>query len=116
MIDSPTYASLKEAKARCIALGLQLPEIYTANQMNLLSDFLRQNNIVQCFAGIEPDMSDAIPRHIATQYPIWKTAFTEIYDCTSKNPAAIDITYNLDDGHAKYYYTSDKKLCTTHDV
>jgi len=117
VIDTPTYASFKESKARCIALGLQLPEIYTANQMNLLSDFLRQNNIAQCFAGIEPDMSDAIPRHIAIQYPIWKTAYTEIYDCTAKNnPAAIDITYTLDDGHAKYYYTSDKKLCTTRDV
>ena len=115
LIPDPQYASFKEARARCQALGMQLPEIYTDNDANLLNFFLSKNNIAQIFAGIEPDMSDAIPRHISTQYPVWKTAYKEFYECNGKNPNA-DIGWSIDDGHAKFLYTKDRKLCVSRDT
>ena len=114
LIDIPTYSSFKEAKARCNALGLQLPEIYSAGQLNLLSEFLKKNFISQCFAGIEPDLSDSIPRHISTQYPIWKTACTRFRYCDSEVDK--DLGWNIDDGHAKFMYKADKSLCASLDI
>ena len=115
LVPTPMWSSFKEAKARCIALGKQLPEIYTTNQRNQLMDFLKENSIAQCFAGIEPDLSDAIPRHISTQYPIWKTAYQKFHECGGSQPET-DIGWSIDDGHAKYLYTGDGKLCVSRDV
>jgi len=114
LINTPQYSSFKEAKARCIALGLQLPEVYSANQLNLLSEFLKKNFISQCFAGIEPDLSDSIPRHISTQYPIWKTACTRFRYCDSEQDK--DLGWTIDDGHAKFMYKADKSLCASLDI
>ena len=114
LVNTPVYASFKEAKARCMALGMQLPEIYTQNQLNKLTDFLHQNSLAQCFAGIEPDLSDSIPRHISTQYPIWKTAYETFAECINMSPT--DLSWSVDDGHAKYMYTSSGKLCVSRDV
>ena len=108
-------ASFKEAKARCAALGMQLPEIYSINQQSKLVDFLNVNNIAQCFAGIEPDLSDSIPRHISTQYPIWKTAYDRFFECGGTR-SQTDLGWTMDDGHAKFLYTSDGKLCVSRDV
>jgi len=113
VIDDPFYTSFKEAKARCTALGMQLPEMYTETQVSQLMAFMKSKNIAQCFAGIEPDMSDSIARHISTQYPVWRTAFTSIFECDGKKPT--ELFWTLDDGHAKFLYTSDRKLCVTWD-
>ena len=113
LIDKPHYSSFKEAKARCIALGMQLPEIYQNSQADLLMEFLKKNNIAQIFAGIEPDMTDSIPRHISTQYPIWATAFTKFQECGGR---VIDLGWSLDDGHAKFLYTSERLVCVTLDT
>jgi hypothetical protein len=115
LVPEPTYASFKEAKARCMALGMQLPEIYTVDQKSKLIDFLNKNSIAQCFAGIEPDLSDSIPRHISTQYPVWKTAYTEFHECGGNKPLT-DVGWTLDDGHAKFLYTSDGMLCAAREV
>ena len=61
LVASPFYASFKEAKARCVALGMQLPEIYSEDQKNALLDFMKKNAISQVFAGIEFDFADSIP-------------------------------------------------------
>ena len=114
LVNTPEYVSFKEAKARCMALGMQLPEIYTRTQLDKLTDFMSQNSIAQCFAGIEPDLSDAIPRHISTQYPIWKTGYESFVECISMKPA--DLGWSIDDGHAKFLYTSDRKLCVSRDI
>ena len=114
LIPVPIWASFKEAKARCIALGKQLPEIYTQKQRDQLLDFLKAKNISQCFAGIEPDLSDAIPRHISTQYPIWKSVYTKAYECAGSQ-SELDLGWSIDDGHAKFLYKSDGKLCISRD-
>ena len=115
LVSQPIYASFKEAKALCEALGKQLPEIYTVNQRSMLVDFLNKNNLAQCFAGIEPDLSDAIPRYISTQYPIWKTVYTQLNDCAENKPVSY-LDWAVDDGHAKYLYTSDNLLCVSRDI
>ena len=114
LVASPFYASFKEAKARCVALGMQLPEIYSEDQKNALLDFMKKNAISQVFAGIEFDFADSIPRHISTQYPIWKTVYDEIYECHKGHKTQLH--WLLDDGHAKYLYTSERRLCATWDT
>ena len=114
LVETPIYASFKEAKARCIALGMQLPEIYTQNEISRLTDFMNKNSIPQCFAGIEPDLSDSIPRHISTQYPIWKTAYETFAECINMSPTVL--SWSVDDGHAKYMYTNAHKLCVSRDI
>ena len=115
LVSQPTYASFKEAKARCMALGLQLPEMYTDKQINALTEFIGKNGIAQVFAGIEPDLSDAIPRHISTQYPIWKTAYKTFHECHGDRPQ-VDVGWTIDDGHAKFLYTSQRQLCVSRDT
>ena len=113
-VEEPQSASFKVAKARCEALGMQLPELYTRFHARELTDFMKSRSITQCFAGIEPDLADSIPRHISTQYPIWKTVLTEFINCATKQAENLAIT--LDDGHAKFLYTSDGKLCVSRDT
>ena len=114
LVPSPIYASFKEAKARCTALGMQLPELYQANDMKLFTDFLNKNSITHAFAGMEPDLSDSIIRHISTQYPIWKTVYTDLYDCSKGTK--VDLGWSLDDGHSKFLYTNKGTLCVSRDT
>jgi len=94
--------------------AVQLPEIYSVNQLNKLSEFLGKNSIPQCFAGMEPHLSDSIPRHISTQYPIWKTACKRFRYCDSEQDR--DLGWTIDDGHAKFMYKADKSLCASLDM
>jgi len=64
--------TFKEAKARCEALGFQLPEIYTSEEAVEFSQFAKRTGIQLAYAGIELDDQQWIFRHIATQLPIWK--------------------------------------------
>ena len=113
LINDPVYLSYKEAKARCLAMGMQLPEIYDTNRQKALTEFMRKNSIALCFAGIEPDLSDSIPRHVSTQYPIWKTAYTKFRICGTNEDS--DIGWSIDDGHAKFMYSINESLCVSHD-
>ena len=89
LIPHPPKASFKQAMSRCHVLGMQLPEVYSTMQMDLLSTFLRANRIPRCFAGIQPDLADAIFRFVATGFPIWRTPHTDIYDHTGKKVNSI---------------------------
>jgi len=113
LISNPPYSSYKEAKARCQALGMQLPEIYDNNRLNALTEFMKLNSVALCFAGIEPDLSDSIPRHVSTQYPIWKTAYTKFRSCGTGQD--LDIGWSIDDGHAKFMYNVNESICVSHD-
>ena len=113
VIKDPYYSSFKEARARCNALGMQLPEVYTTIQKETLTKFLERNSINHCFAGIEYDMTDAIQRHISTQYPIWKTAYRAIYD--SMTDEEKDLQHYLDDAHMRFIYTKKGRLAISAD-
>jgi len=104
LIHSPMIATFPEAKARCEALGMQLPELYTREQVTELSTFLKKADIKFCFAGLMCDPLDAITRFVATGFPIWRSAINELHiHGTNKKIEMIDI---MDDLHAKYLYTS----------
>ena len=107
LLLDPNYASFSEARARCEALNLQLPELYTPIQIEELSNFLRTNGLLRVFAGITPEPVDAIHRFISTGYPIWKTPHDKLIDVNYKN---ISFMLILDDLNAKFLYTVNSEL------
>jgi hypothetical protein len=113
-IREPAFASFIEAKSRCAAQNMQLPEIYTSNQQDLLSMFLMKYNISMCFAGIAPDTIDVIQRFIATGFPIWHTPHERVYP-TNKKVQEHPLSELLDDFHIKFAYAQDGKLMYSHD-
>ena len=106
-IKYPELASFAEAKARCEARQMQLPEIYSLIHHDHLSTFLRTNKVPKCFAGLIPDFSDATFRFIATGAAIWRTPHKELYDV---NGARKEFPNTMDDFHVKFMYGDDNKL------
>jgi hypothetical protein len=113
LIRDPMHAGFAEARARCTALGKQLPEVYDGTQIHELTKFLKANGITKCFAGIVPDVIDSIHRHISTGYPVWNTAYKLLY--SSDNGNATSLHYYMDDVFAKFVYTSDGKMAVSLD-
>ena len=100
----PVYVSYAEAKAQCMARNMQLPEVYTTGQLTLISKFLKSNNISKCFAGLEPDLTDAIFRFAATGYPIWKTP---VGQALMDDGRFLPIEESMDDFNLKFLYAAD---------
>jgi hypothetical protein len=112
LIEQPNFASFAEAKARCEATGMQLPEVYTNLQADRLSKFLTDKGISQVFAGIIPDVGDSIQRHIMTGFPIWRSGYDTLRYTNGDAVSMVDV---LDDAHAKFLYTSGKKMVVSID-
>ena len=112
LIEQPVFASFAEAKARCTALGMQLPEIYTNSQADDMTNFLEHINVDRCFAGIVPDITDAVQRHIATGFPLWKTGYARMVAPDGSNKGMMGF---LDDANAKFMYTKNKTILVSHD-
>ena len=106
-IGVPQFASYAEAKARCKARGMQLPEVYSTAQQIQLSAFLKQNDIRKCFAGLEPDIPDAIHRFASTGFPIWKAIQNFILLSNGKEQH-LDVI--MDDFNVKFMYEPDGEL------
>ena len=106
-IRHPESASFAEAKARCEAKKMQLPEIYSLLQHEHLSSFLRANKLRMCFAGLQPDIPDAIFRFISTGFPMWRTPHIRVYT-TEDQTLGIDAL--IDDFNAKFMYGDNNKL------
>ena len=106
-IGIPKQVSHAEAKARCKAKNMQLPEIYSLAQHEQLSSFLKANKIKRCFAGLEPDILDAIYRFISTGYPIWKSPYTHA-QTFGGTKTAIEVL--MDDFNGKFMYGDDNLL------
>jgi len=70
-IVSRRYHTYSEAKARCNAIGKQLPEIYHESTSSALSKFLIANLLAEVFIGIEYDPVDNVFRHVRTALPSW---------------------------------------------
>jgi hypothetical protein len=84
-IGVPQLASYAEAQARCRARKMQLPEVYSTARQIQLSAFIKQHDIRKCFAGLEPDIPDAIHRFASTGYPIWKAIQKHVVLDNGKN-------------------------------
>ena len=106
-ITKPGLASFAEAKARCQAKGMQLPEIYTSEQKINLTTFLRTRGIDKVFAGIQPDIIDTLQRFISTGFPLWKTPHERIINRDGNSIKIIDL---LDDMNAEFFYTKSGEL------
>jgi hypothetical protein len=107
VITYPKLASFAEAKARCEANHMQLPEVYTNLQQDHLSSFLRANNMSKCFAGLQPDFADSTFRFISTGFPIWRTPHDAIYNFQGGTHV---LPLIMDDAHTKFQYTDDNRL------
>jgi len=112
LIRDPILASFREAKARCTAMNLQLPEVYNSEQIKEISSFLDGRNVKACFAGIQPDLLDSIHRHIATGFPIWRTPYIDIFNMDGTR---IELVNLMDDAAAKFMYTRDGRMVITYD-
>ena len=113
LVPRPYLGTFREAKARCEALGMQLPELYTKEQVTELSAFLKKVDVKMCFAGLQGDPLDATTRFIATGFPIWRSAISDI--TLYKTNQAISIMHIMDDMHAKFLYTSSGQLLVSLD-
>ena len=107
LIAHPKLASFAEAKARCEANHMQLPEVYTNLQQDQLSTFMRANNVSKCFAGLQPDLIDSTFRFISTGFPIWRTPHDAIYNFQG---GTLVLPLVMDDAHTKFQYTDDSRL------
>ena len=105
-IAMPRLASFAEAKARCAARKMQLPEIYHPMQQDLLSSFLRARNLSSCFAGLQIDLPDSIFRFISTGYPIWKTPHKNF----TLNNVLLPLDIIMDGPDVRFMYTDDSRL------
>jgi hypothetical protein len=112
-IKTPKFATFAEAKARCSALNLQLPELYTLARVKEFSTFLKQNSITNVFAGIQPDPAEAIQRFIATGIPIWRTPHSHIINSDNRTIEQGNI---LDDLNVKFLYSSNDDIIVVWEV
>jgi hypothetical protein len=108
LIQTPYMATFSEARARCEALGMQLPELYTREQVTELSAYLKEVDVKMCFAGLQGDPLDAVTRFIATGFPIWRSAITEL--AMVSNGQTVNMLHIMDDLFAKYLYSSSGQL------
>jgi hypothetical protein len=113
LVRVPYQATFTEAKARCEALGMQLPELYTQEQVTELTAFLKKVDVKMCFAGLQGDPLDATTRFIATGFPIWRSAISEL--SMLSNGQIITMMHIMDDMFAKYMYTSSGQLLVSLD-
>lgn len=107
VIERPVRASFAEAKARCEAQGLQLPEIYNEEQRRRFVHHMEAFNISHCFAGLQSDTAASIHRFIATGFPIWRGLHHKVY---TKDNQSMDITNAMDDVNARFLYSKSGQL------
>ena len=107
LIEYPQRASFAEAKARCEARQMQLPEVYSLPEHDRLNTFLKSKQIPKCFAGLIPDLGDSTFRFISTGAAIWRTPHKELFNV---NGAKYQISTTMDDYHVKFMYGDDSKL------
>ena len=107
-----SLASFEEAKARCTALGLRLPEVMTESDENLLTQFLAQERLKNCMAGIEFDLKDSIFRFVSTGLPVWHGFYAHAQIGSGK---VYHLKELLDDANVKYMYSSTHKLMASFD-
>ena len=106
-IKYPEAASFAEAKARCESKRMQLPEVYSMLQHEHLASFLRANKIRMSFAGLQPDIPDAIFRFVSTGFPMWRTPHAKIY---TSDDSSFGVDALIDDFNAKFLYGDNNRL------
>jgi hypothetical protein len=101
-----------EAKARCQAMGKQLPEIYDEHSMQTLSLLMRNKKVSTVWAGIQFDPNTAIQRFISTGMPIYR-GFSKLQVYHQGKSTSMRLLF--DDSHASFLYAHNNSLCVTID-
>jgi len=70
-LSKPSTQSWHEARGTCNAMGMQLPEVYSAGEQKELKAFMTKSNLTVIWAGVDYDAGTGIPRYLATGRPIW---------------------------------------------
>jgi len=107
--------SATEAGAKCKALGLQLPELYTANDRFELVELMRKNRISAAHAGIRWDSEMALYRFVATGQIAWTGLHQDevyFYDGQQKILYPKPWKELLSRAEFKFFYTRDGLLAT----
>lgn len=107
-IQSPV--TKMEAAARCQAEGLQLPEVYTADERYQLIELMRRHHMSVTHAGIEWDLLFTMHRFMATGYPAWQALQKTIYAYDGKQLLPrnwVDIAHQSE---IRFFYTKNGDL------
>ena len=70
-------------------------------------EFLKEHKISKCFAGLEPDIGDAIFRFATTGLPIWKGTHNDVFHFNGHRSS---LPQRLDNVHTKWFYGDDSRL------
>jgi len=108
--NAPNTTTYHEAKAKCIAEGRQLPEVYTADDASQLTTFMKRLGIDECHAGIEPDIISGILRFVSTGLPIWKSYLKPLL-----SGGVIDYLRIIDDAAVRLFYTKNGTMAVKYD-
>ncbi len=101
-----------EAKARCQALGKQLPEIYDDYSMLVLSSLLREKQLTAVWAGVQYDSTTAMQRFISTGMPLYRGfSKLEVY----YQGKMTTMRFVLDNSESSFLYAHNGTLCTVKD-
>jgi len=110
LFTTPYQSTYSIAKAECAARGLQLPEVYTANDISALSTFMTKHGLDRCHVGAELDLTSSIIRFTSTGLPLWKSYVLPRYE-----GKLIDYVYLIDDGHARLFYAQNGSMIVLYD-
>lgn len=103
-------ASHTEAKQRCAALNLQLPEVYESSSYNELILVMRRNKVSTAHAGIYFDQEQSIQRFYSTGLPAWNAFQDKLLTYTKNGFVNTNWDLVMDDANAKFLYTSNGDL------
>ena len=108
---SEASAPYWQARSKCEALGLQLPEIYSEAVNREFIEFLIDNKIPYTFAGTEYDWGTLVHRLQSTGIPIWNL-YQKNYYLIGSDYKLSSITYRdmNSNADARFLYTQKDEI------
>jgi len=96
-----------EARQRCLALGYQLPEIYTKAEFTELKTFMGEYRIATAHAGIYFDQEAAAYRFYSTGLPSWRAYQNDLFYWDTKAPHLYKTSWAKaqDEPNVKFLYS-----------
>ena len=96
-----------EARQRCMALGYQLPEIYTKAEFTELKIFMGEYRVATAHAGIYFDQEAAAYRFYSTGLPSWRAYQNDLFYWDTKAPHLYKTSWAKaqDEPNVKFFYS-----------
>src|SRR5574343_107533 len=113
-LDEAGKASHTEARQRCTAKGLMLPEVYDLETKKALKSFMEKNQITSAHAGIYFDTLYYLQRFYTTGFPLWMSSQKKFLRYNPKQNSFDEVTTSYYNIHtlpeAKFFYTPTAEL------